>query len=663
MPERLARGEASIIFGAAMTSLLHQNERDRLLQFLRQRMVRDLAVDGLPRPALTRHDARQSSWADDNARAAEILVQPANWTADPLLGQGVLRTLMALGPRERLHRRWSSPRLEIRSEDPHRFDVRTAGGRFTGDLSRGVVIESVRGGEGHDAEAVRHTGNLVEFRIGTRRHLIDVEDTVSDCGIRRAGAEVVLFHESRLSAPVGFLGRGPEREVATIRYEYTLSAETPVVRLAVTLRAAAGVKLNRVRITTAWDELSESTMARTLLVEGQGGITRRDAVSPDGKASRVHEGRFDHLALLGHGGEPELDHLLHLRPRRPELARSVTLQPGSDGRAHWVLIRYGQDALDGGAAFAVMEDRLLLSGSAALPAAQDKALALMQAALVDRDVADGLDPASAEDTGAALNAVATALLFNAAGRYGAAALPRDRVEALRGWYDRQLDAALAEEAGTRSLSFAALSLDAMSRATGEGRYAKRLRDALRMLLGRQAAEGAFAEPGGRAVTLDGHAAAILALARAALRGVDLPDLAGATARAIEALRLAADPALPAAETVAVRFQGADGQRRGDTGLRTDKLALVLRALTAIRLAVAEGVLELPADTRERADLMTARAMVRLRDTLRDRGGAGMEALASPLSDMAEVASQSATILAATAPDEAVASLHALGAAA
>ena len=99
-----------------------------------------------------------------------------------------------------------------------------------------------------------HTGHLVEFRLGGRKHCIDVEDSITDCGLLRTVDGITLFHESTIEAPASLLSRRPE-PVATLRYSYEIRADSAAILLRVTLRAAPGIVLSHLRLTTACDAL------------------------------------------------------------------------------------------------------------------------------------------------------------------------------------------------------------------------------------------------------------------------------------------------------------------------------------------------------------------------------------------------------------------------
>ena len=639
-----------------------QAECDRLLHFLRQRMIRDVTLDGVARPSLgpasmpgpmlalvpapmlpaggvarmpakSPPAAAESVWTVENARVLEALAHPALRASAPELAQGLRETVLALGAEGMAARRWLPPVLEIRSDDPRAFEVVTGTSRFTGDLSRGLVIESLCDGDAPDAEAARHTGNLVEFRLGRRAHCLDVEDSIADCGLRRSEDGVVLFHESRLAVPggpglSGLLRRGRPRPVGTLRYEYALRAGDPVLRLTVTLRAEPGLQLRAVRVTTAWDELSLSPLRRGVL-GGRDGALSQHALPASGHASlRLHAGPLDHLAVAGRGDVADGAHALHARPRTPATVASVTAHTDGEGRLHWLLIRHGAASLAGGESFVVREDRLQLAGAATGMAQALRAMA--------PDVATaGRDPSPPEEPAAALAAVAATLLL---------APPETGVEeraALLSWCQAHLDPLLEQAPGlpTRSLCDLVLALDSLARLPGGESRRDLLKAPVRALLARQAEgeEGIFAEGPGQdgqdagTPSMASHAAGLLALSRLALLDPSWPNLGDALARGVAALRLGAmdlpGRAAPL-ETILIRRRCSDGPWQRSGVVSAEECGLLLRALTALDLVAEEGRLELTEALRERAGVMIGQGQRVLRGLLWDHGPDGLEAKVS-----------------------------------
>ncbi len=215
------------------------------LRFLKSALARPLPLRGVPLLALAEtervFDNARWFWTDDNAKALELLAQPAVWNADPGFANAILDFVLAMSEGGLIFRRAAPPQLQVLHADPKAFRVVNAFCAFSGDLSRGVVEQGGRFNDGRGRVAARHTGNLVEFRHRGRSHCLDVEDRITDCGVTRLPGAVVLHHESTLEVPAGLLRR--PRRIGTLRYEYRIAEDSAVLQLAVSLRTAPGVAL------------------------------------------------------------------------------------------------------------------------------------------------------------------------------------------------------------------------------------------------------------------------------------------------------------------------------------------------------------------------------------------------------------------------------------
>jgi hypothetical protein len=659
---------------APMPDMLRPPERDRLIAYLERNLVRELRLGDATATALRDSTAGTTAaelcWTAEAAAAAELLALPAlrpRWGA---LGDGLLNFVLAMGEGALLHRRAARPGCVVDSLDPKDFRVLTDTHEFTGDLSRGLMRQELRDAPG--GREVLHTGNLVEFRLGKRSFCLDVEDSVVRFGlVPQEGGGVVLFHESELHAPQGVMRR--DGVVATLRYEYTIRGADPRLHLRVSLRAAPGVTLSELRLTTAVDELSGGPPARPIrrIVVGAGGRMR--PLPMDAEAlSNLHQGPAESLSLV-EDGTPGAAAGLHLRMLSAERLRSIKLATrpeGAEARPHWLLTRYHVAELAGGESFAVEEERLLAAGT--LSGAERAYAAL----LADPAPLAGRDPGQSADTGAALNAVASRILFAARGE-GGDTLPPEELARLRGWYDRHLmgffaamgDAPAANapllplrpaRVGLRALAFGLLSLDLMLRtpaAPDAPDYATMLEFGLTALLARQEggeAEGSFTDTQGE-TTLDAHAAALLALSRLALRRPADARLAPALRRGLMALRLG--PPLHGSEPQAqahplLRARRADGRGADDDGIRSARLGLLMRALNVLQLAERAGALPLEQPERDHLQALFDACFRLLRGRVRAQGEV-LEMLASPVATGSSAATQAAALMALLSPDEVV----------
>lgn len=643
-----------------MAELLREEDCDRLIAYLERHLLRSVPLDGLAIAALCETHApfptAEWCWTADVAAAVEMLSLPAVRARWGSLTDGLTDFLLAMGTGPLLLRRVAAPDCMVESDDPQAFAITTATHEYRGDLSRGVVRQAVRGGPAR--REVHHTGHLVEFRLGRQRHCLDVEDSIVDCGLERHPEGVLLFHESLLKVSAGLL-RKTEQVVGRLRYEYWIDLQDPRLLLSVALRPEPGIDLQDVRLTTAVDEMSAEE-SRPVLRVGMVQERRPRFVPLSGTAlATLHNGPLDLISLIEEA-PPGAANGLHLRPLTPDSLLSVKAQTRA-GRLHWLLARYACPSLPGGQEFRLHEARLLTAGTLA------SALPTYAGVLNDPAMLSGRDAGVTADHGTALNAVATQILFASTGAY---ALPPERLAMLRDWYDRHLDGLIIAMADgdtlrparsyLRSLGFALLSLDSMHRATGEPRYEATLAHGLDLLLSLQRpdeAGGAFADLN-QAAYLDCHAAAMLALARLALRRPD-PRLQTALRQAIGAIRVGTmkvplENGVHSLDTPFVRSRRADGRWEDDGGFWSFKLGLLLRALGAVRRAHEAGGIRLESGESMRLQTLYDISLRQLRARLRPFGET-LEVLTSPLAGEGNAATQPVVLLGLLEADGAIAS--------
>jgi len=237
-----------------MRNLLQATDRDRLVAHLRGPLKRDVTVGGQTLTALAEADGPEGGSfcaTPGNARAAELLAQPDIRDGDPDFTDAVLDFVMAMEEAPFPCRRAGIGGVEVLRSDPRDFEVLTPFHRFTGNLAEGVVRQQMRGPQ-ELLPPILHTGNLVEFRIDRHRPCVDVETTIRDCALRRVSDGVVLMHESRITGRAGWL-RPRDVEAGTLRYEYEITAASPMLRVTVTFTAAT--KMSNLRVTTAVDDM------------------------------------------------------------------------------------------------------------------------------------------------------------------------------------------------------------------------------------------------------------------------------------------------------------------------------------------------------------------------------------------------------------------------
>ncbi|WP_230168860.1 hypothetical protein, partial [Roseomonas sp. CECT 9278] len=332
------------------------NGMDAVREGLARGLARFLAPARLPdgyAPAFAMVPRGQVFDLAANAAAAEAL-------AHPLLGgaEGALDLLLSFQGEGRAPRALGPARVTVEDEAPQAFDIRTPHHRFTGNLRRGEIAQRLHGEDG--PPAILHGGNLVEFTWRGRKHCLDVEDAIDTVGITPQPGGVVLFHES-LVVGRGRFARGAARQLARLRYAYDLRADSPVVTLTVTLTTLPGIVLDRVRITTACDGMSDQGFA--MLELGDGAEARR-IDSPAGSNVTVQDGPVAAFgAVQGCAAQQALS--LAIRPVGAAPLLSVKASGTEPRRLHWLLARYATARLGAGQALVAREDRLVLRGLAA----------------------------------------------------------------------------------------------------------------------------------------------------------------------------------------------------------------------------------------------------------------------------------------------------------
>jgi hypothetical protein len=543
------------------------NGMDAVREGLARGMARFLAPARLPdgfAPAFASVPRGQVFDLAANAAAAEAL-------AHPLLGgaEGATDLLLSFAMAGPAPRALGPARVMVEDETPRAFDIRTPHHRFTGNLLRGEIEQRLHGEDG--PPAILHAGNLVEFTFRGRKHCLDVEDAIVAAGIEPRPGGVVLFHESLLLAR-GRFTRGRGQEVARLRYAYELRAETPAVMLEVTLAPLPGIVLERVRVTTACDGMTDQGFAT--LVLGEGAAARR-IDSPAGDNVTVQDGPVP--AYGARQGSVAQALSLTIRPGGPAPLLSLKASGREARRLHWLLARYAAPRLAGGQALAAREERMVLRGL-------DAPLAVPR----------GADAASIAPAGA----VALALAAQIAG-----ATPV-RATALRMAAARVLAGVATEGVAPGDLAQALMAAQAMARNGGDADAAARSVALEAALLATQRGSGVFRTAEAPA-SLGDHALALLALARRPAPPAE-PLRRGLGALALATLDGPVD-------TLGLRGEG------NPAAAATEELARLLRALRAVQAARAAGTLPLPEDEARRLAFLAATALTLLQGRIRPEG--------------------------------------------
>jgi hypothetical protein len=622
-----------------MRNLLQAADRDRLLALFTGPLAREVSLGGRRLPAIAEAEGSEGGGlcaVAGNARAAELLAQPEVRDALPDFTDGVLDFVLAMQDAPLPCRAAAAGGLEVPRPNPRDFEVLTPFHRFTGDLGVGMVKQQLRGPAGMFAGAPRHpaihSGNMVEFRIGRYRSCIDVEDTTTGFALERDGEEVTLTHTSTLCAKGGWL-LPKQVEVGTLTYRYLISGESPLLRVTVTFRPAHAV--SELRFTTALDgmDMPGFELAEAMIQVPGGWKPARPGAEP-GLTAWTDGPPLTQLSL-GQAEWPSGAPTLHLRPAAPDRVMGAKVVSRYGKLAHWLVLRHGPVGLAAGEEFSITEDRLLAAGTTPEAAA----MAMTSGKLA------GLDLEEAGPEPAALTAVATLLLRDAAGAY-ARPLEEARRSRLQAWLDRRLAALEGGPADATALAHGILAAEAWARAGGAG--AARVPALAKRLLALQTETGAFREAEGKDPRLVPHALVVLALARAGAL-LDARRFGPVLDVALGAIRPGAVASLAGGRTVTLDGIALAGAPPAPIDDHAEAVALATRAAAAVALAAEAGVLGLPAGTAERAQELHRAGIGLLRPLVRARGQV-LEVAPSPLGGAANAVAQSAATLALMCPE-------------
>ncbi len=618
------------------------NEPEPFARFITERLMQPvdpspgapLAVTETELPV----DGDRWFWADDNAKALELLTLPSLWPSVAGPGRDSFRFLASLCRGPFIFRRTSHPRLEERQRD-------ATGASFThgflsirADHPRGLVTVGMRFHDGRDTESLYMANHRIRFRAGGTRH--DVTVAAAERGaVEHRGAELLITHQ----AEVTFRSWGRTKRLGRLTVLHRFRADAAAFEVEARLEVDAASGASDIGILLACDDLNHGKSGVTdifydavhgLREDGRplmGLSGRREAWIPGGRGAQYwcasQEAMMRGFALA-----------IHCLPREPGRIAGLRMVPASIHTLGWLAAEHRFEGSQAGATLVAAERRLITSGG--FYNHPDEYAALMRD---DALVAGGrvTDISISYDYGAELVAFARIVrLLSGAGPPDPAM--REEAQAL---YDRLLavfrDRMLGAErlrpgsVFSRPLSFVVQSLCDMVLATGEARYHEALEEAAEVLLdfGREQTDVAgrpnlvfLMGQKAPAAHLDCQSAAILALARAA------PLLTEALrARAVEA----ADRAMGAfaIATVAVDLGGpklqdlvtvehvAGGGRQHYNGFWNFSVALALRAFRALARSADPGMREVSARHAERVSLLRTLIQRQFRASLRPLGDA------------------------------------------
>lgn len=549
-------------------------------------------------------------WVDDTGKTAELFAVPSVRDAYPALADAMLDYVLRLSPDLIIQRRAAVPELRLVDANPKTFRAYNSFFNLTGDLTRGVVCPSIRFNDTRTRIVAQYSGNMIRFRYRGRRQTVDIEDSIKSWSIVEHTDRIVFSHTSMIQ---GKPLVGTRRHVCDVTYVYTLWRARPTIKVSVALTIVPKVMLRDVQITTAFDQLSQGGAFQTAIV-GRGDEFQRHSVPGEARVALTVE-PANYLSLFESAVMPGFAIGLHTHLKDGSQLHDIIAEGSLPGHFHWVYARYALGKIRGGETRSIVEDRLLTGGG------YYSQPEIYSRVMIAADTGSGeIDPSMSYDIGAELNAVAVTILFANRGLYSVSPPSKERLRALKAWYDRHLGLYLAvvrpgdpdehQRVFARGLSFVILSLDCMARAYEDGGYRAKLETCVQLLLRLEVpVEGGFEESLFYAgPNLDCHSAALLALARAAYWGDADRRISDAIRRGLRGILLTSSYADQGErkplfyDSIGVRNQV--GGMLHDTGYWNYKLGLSLRAFNAIRQIQDLGLLSLDPHTLDHLDLLT-----------------------------------------------------------
>ncbi len=598
----------------------------------------DTAPDAARAVAETEHPFTGDNWfwADDNAKALELLTLPALWPACGPASRESFRFLASLCHGPFIFRRTSHPRMLKLSNTAEAAAYTHAFLSVEADLRAGFVDVGMRFHDGRDARNLRIGGHRIAFTAGGRRQEIAVAEALTGGEAREEPGGLTVA----LTGEVSWRSWGRPRRLGALALLHRFRADSGAFEVEAVLEVDAAAEVSDVTITLGSDRLSH----------GENGVTH-DALHglrADGSPLAALAGKAE-IAIGGGAGArywclAQNSAMrgfalgIHALPLGAGRVAGLRIAPAPGRRLAWLGAEHGFPGPQAGARLVAAERRVITAGGFYDLSAEYAAL-LGDGALMGGGRAT--DISISYDYGAELVAFARVVRLlsrhdapDAAMRDEAAAL-YDRV--LGVYRDRMLGAELVRPGSvfSRPLAFVVQSLCDMILATRGDRYRAALAEAVEALLGFARAQRDVA--GGPSTVflmghsdatpyMDCHAAALLALVRAVPL---LPDALAARARgAIDGGLHAFSLATVVVEfegpkrqdVVAVDFETPTGRQQRD-GFWNFCAGLALRAFRALARSQDTELRRIAARHEERISLLRTVIQHQLRRSLRPRGDA------------------------------------------
>jgi hypothetical protein len=572
-------------------------------------------------------------WADDNAKILEFLSLPPVWRAYPEAVEAAFGFLRALCAGPFIYRRVGQPRLDAVENDGARARFVHSLMDITCDLPNGIVRVGVRFHDGRTANNLTLTGNYVRFTHAGIVQTLDLEEAISDWKILHRGHALELSHCSELA----FQHQGVHLRLGRLVQTYRFDGRSMVFRAEAALDLDPAVTVSDVVLTVGADDLSHGDLGicyDAVRIERPGKAPLRVAHAEPGQV--VHEiPGAPYWSLARDGAMRGFAPAVHSVPREPKRLSALRVVSREGGLLHWVAAEHAFPGEHRGARLVAEEAKILTSGGFYDRVAD---YAVVVGAEVAIAPTQPLDLSLSYDYGVELTAFARRARVLAT----AGPLARPALEEALALHDQFLDAyevnmlAAAQSDPraifSRPLSFVILGLVDVLAATGAPRYRAALRRAVDALLAFErpmvdiagGPVSVFPMGVGEAPYLDCHAAALLALVRAA-PALDDPRIAAAVDRALGAYGLATvvvDFGGPKKQDgLAVEAMDPEGRRTTTSGFWNYAVGLSLRGFAALRRSPDPAMGQVLARHADRIALLENVVRAQIARSVRPRGDA------------------------------------------
>lgn len=592
-------------------------------------------------------------WADDNAKALELLALPEVWRQYPGDVEDVIRFVLALCDGPFIFRRLAAPRLQVNKTEEGNATLVHGLMDVSSNLRKGIVNLGIRFHDGRTARNVSLTGNYVRFIHKGRSYVVDVEEGISFSAVEPTANGYDYIWRADLDFVSGFRPFGKRWRLGTITYTVSILTCSTFFDCRAALDLDPSIEVSDVTLTIGQDDLSHN----------DNGVRyeRIHIATPDKKPlsySSTAEGQGTQSAPGAcYWSVAQTSQIkgfalgLHSLPGETARFAALNVVRKKDGYLHWVASEYLFPGKHRGSQLRASERKTLTAGGF-YDLSQDYSSMLARHAQGAGASKSPLDLSISYDYGAEIASFARC--FRVLSGADAPAATAGLMDELRVAADRLLDvydthfvAPFRHDASaifSRSLAFVAFACADMLIATKEPRYGTRLRELCELLLtferqnaavnGSQQSGFAMGREPGSLPYVDCHASCLLALVRATALLGESTWLAsidrGLSAYRLDTVAIEFDHVHHVQDLVGIDYLGADNVRQTLNSFWNFTSGLSLRLFNALRVADHAGLRDVWSRHAQRIEAMELLMRNRIERSLRPRGSA-IEILTSVLS--------------------------------